>query len=139
MHIEIGYEIKDGKLHAWSHIPKKELNMTDLEENAYNKILNLISDSADLSKVHLEKNSDAYTSLVYGKYNDFVRFKLTERTKWISIRMIPSDRQANKDNPLFADQKNKNQLHWKVKIKNIDEISSYQKFIINACLLNPCE
>ena len=138
MYIEIGYEIKDGKLYAWSHIPKKELNMTDLEESAYNKILNLISESADLSKVHLEKNSDAYTSLVYGKYNDFVRFKLTERTKWISIRMIPSDRQANKDNPLFADQKNKNQLHWKVKIKNIDEIFSYQKFIINACLLNPC-
>ena len=126
MYIEIGYEIKDGKLYAWSHIPKKELNMTDLEESAYNKILNLISESADLSKVHLEKNSDAYTSLVYGKYNDFVRFKLTERTKWISIRMIPSDRQANKDNPLFADQKNKNQLHWKVKIKNIDEIFSYQ-------------
>ena len=37
MYIEIGYEIKDGKLYAWSHIPKKELNMTDLEESAYNK------------------------------------------------------------------------------------------------------
>ena len=134
MYIEIGYEIVDGKIQLICGVPDKELVLTELEESALETIYSLLSNDVDLSKMHLEKNADAYTSLFYGEYNDFLRFKISDRTKWISIRMAPCDRENNLDNPLFVAQKNKKQLHWKSKIDSIDDLSQFKCYFVNACL-----
>lgn len=114
----------------------KELNMSSLEEAFSKTIISLLSDSVDTSQIRLERRSDAYVSMFYGEYNDFLRFKLSEKTKWISIRMSRDDQLENIDNPLFSAQKNKKQFHWKSQIADIEDFSIYKSFLVNACLDN---
>lgn len=114
----------------------KELDMSPLEEEFSKIIISLISDSVDASKIRLERRSDAYVSMFYGEHNDFLRFKLSEKTKWISIRMSKDDQLENIDNPLFSAQKNKKQFHWKSQIMDIEDFSIYKPFLVNACLDN---
>lgn len=112
----------------------KELNMSDLEEEFYNSILELLSDTIDTSLIRVERRSDAYVSAIYGENNNFLRFKLSDKTKWISIFLTFDDKKDNMDNPLFEAQKNKKQFHWKSKLSNSKDYSVYKQFLINSCL-----
>lgn len=109
----------------------RSVELTPLEQDAVNAILSFFP-TDQLSQIHLEKRSDSYTSMVHGERNDFLRFKLTDRTKWISVRLTPSDADANISNPLFAAQSNKNMAHWKAKISKVSDISQFKTFILNA-------
>jgi len=113
---------------------EKEVNLTKYEEDFYEVLLGEISKSVDVDKITLVKNSDSYTSVCYGEgaATDFLRFKLTNRTKWVSISMSQRDKKVNKDNPFFAAQKNKNQRHWKAQLVNIDDFVPYMDLIINS-------
>lgn len=114
----------------------KDLNMSPLEKDASEIFMSLICDSVDCSKVHFERKSDSYISMIYGEYNDFLRFKISERTKWLSIRLCKEDCYANIENPLFSAQKNKKQFHWKSQFSSLSDLENYKSFLINACLKN---
>ena len=109
------------------------VELNELEKEVFDKIIHMISNDVDISKIRLEKRSDAYTSVVFGNLNDFMRFKFTDKTKWISLRLPREIAKENMDNPLFDAQKNKRQLHWKSKLKSVDEIELLKPFIISSC------
>ena len=97
-------------------------------------VFSFLASRVDLSDLRLDKRSDNYTSLIYGEYNDFLRFRLSARTKWLSLR-LPSDIKAsNMDNSLFDAQKNKKQLHWKAKLNSLKDVAIFKDFIIASCI-----
>ena len=115
---------------------EKTLNLSTFEKDAVDIFMSLLCDSVDCSKIRLERRSESYVSMFYGDHNDFLRFKMSEKTKWISIRLCPEDCSSNIDNPLFSAQKNKKQLHWKSQILSLSDLPIYKSFLINACLKN---
>lgn len=108
--------------------------MTGYEKEFCRRLLEEISRSVDTDKISLVKNSDSYTSVCYGEgaATDFLRFKLTDRTKWMSLSIAKKDKKENENNPFFAAQKNKNQRHWKAQLINIDDFIPYVDLIINS-------
>lgn len=133
MSVQIGFDLEKMKPVVSSPIFYKELDMNDEEAQAFSIFQSLLSEKVDVSKLILERRSYSYISVIYNEH-DVIRFKFTSRTKWISIRLTESDRKTNVDNPLFAEQKNKNQLHWKAKLHDLEDIGKFKDFIISACI-----
>ncbi len=106
---------------------------TDPDLYIYQFITTLLENYIDCNNITVEHRTDSYVSIVY-EQNDFLRYKYTDKAKWISIRMNKSDSAANKDNPLFSAQANKNQLHWKAKINSLDDLVMFKDFIIHSCI-----
>lgn len=127
--ITIGYDFENKKVILTQ---PREVSLNPIETRAIEIILNFFPPS-EVSKIHLEKLSDNYTSAFYGENNDFLRFKFTDRTKWLSIRLSAKDMKENLSNPLFSAQSNKKQLHWKAKISDLSELDNFKTFILNAC------
>ena len=96
--------------------------------------INKLSKTKENSLFRIEQRSQNYLSLVYGN-NDFLRIKYTENSKWISIGMYGDNRKENLDNPLFAEHKNKNQIHWKSKINTFEDLEKYLEIIEKACFV----
>lgn len=114
--------------------PEKELSLTSDEEVLLEIIFSFLSDSVEVSMLGIEKRSNDYTSVIYGGLNDFLRFKYTSRTKWISLRLPISIQKENINNPLFSLQKNKRQLHWKAALSSLDDLEKFKPFIIASCV-----
>lgn len=131
MSITIGFDFENMNPIVSSSFDK-ELSMSDEEQEALSIFQKILSETIDLSKITLERRSKDYLSLIFNE-NDFLRFKFSPRSKWLSIRLTANDRKTNIDNPLFVTQKNKNELHWKSKVSNINELFKYKEFIISAC------
>lgn len=131
---EQSFDITDNFVSTPGTVFLDRYELTDLEKNAYYTIIKLLTGCVDISKVTMKQMSNNYTSLFYGDYNDFLRFKLTKRTKWISIRISEKDAMANENNPLFSAQQNKRQFHWKASINDVSDIYLFKQFIINSCL-----
>lgn len=113
---------------------KQPVCLNDEEQEFIDNVFSFLASSVDISDLRLDKRSDNYTSLIYGEYNDFLRFRLSAHTKWLSLR-LPSDVKAdNMNNPLFDAQKNKKQLHWKAKLNSLEDVSSFKEFIIASCV-----
>lgn len=114
--------------------PEKELSLTSDEETLLETVCLFIADHVDVSMLGIEKRSNDYTSIIYGGMNDFLRFKYTSRTKWISLRLPISLQKENENNPLFSAQKNKRQLHWKASLSSLDDLEALKPFIIASCV-----
>lgn len=113
---------------------KQPVCLNDEEQEFIDMVFSFLASRVDLSNLRLDKRSDNYTSLIYGEYNDFLRFRLSARTKWLSLR-LPSDIKAsNMDNSLFDAQKNKKQLHWKAKLNSLKDVAIFKDFIIASCI-----
>ncbi|WP_373262414.1 hypothetical protein [Hungatella hathewayi] len=132
MSINIGFDFKNGTCFI-NNSADNNVSLSSYEADGVAILMNLLSEVPNSAKVHLEKRADDYISIVCGEHNDFVRLKLTDRTKWISIRLAEEDRLSNIDNPIFSAQKNKNQSHWKIKLDTIEQIKELKKFICQAC------
>lgn len=128
----IVFDAESGTISIDRH--EREVCLNSEEKEFIDLVYSYLSPRVDSSLLRLEKRSDNYTTLVYGEYNDFLRFRLSPRTKWLSLR-LPFDVMAdNMDNPLFSAQKNKNQLHWKAKFDSIEDVSLFKYFIIASCV-----
>lgn len=114
----------------------KEIDLSAEEKEFTEIVTNFLIDKIDPSLINLEKRSNSYTTFVYREYNDFLRFKLTSRTKWFSVRINPSLAKKYENDSRFSDQTNKKQLHWKVKINSSSDVLNYQDVIIESCLSN---
>lgn len=80
----------------------------------------------------IERRSDSYLSVVLGS-NDFLRFKYSSRTKWISLDLPKDVATANVDNPIFSAQKNKAQRHWKAALSSLDDVDQMADLIVSSC------
>ena len=130
--IEIGFDMESMSITVGP--PPKELCLTTDEEKLLEIVMGFLANSVDILMVGVEKRSYDYTSLIYGGLNDFFRFKYTSRTKWVSLRLPISIQKENMGNPLFAAQKNKNQLHWKSSLSSLSDLEALKPYIIASCV-----
>lgn len=95
-------------------------------------IENLAARGFDKEKFTIEHRAQDYTSLVYSELSDFLRIKITNSVKWLSIALCEEDREKYYNSPLFTAQKNKNQIHWKSYFDNEEDIERYLDLAANA-------
>ena len=128
MQITISLEnyLKDGNAVRGSWV--KELNPTDEESDFLARVLPLLP----AASVVVERRSDDYLSIVCDN-NDFLRFKLTPRTKWLSLNLPFDVRDQYKESPLFAAQKKKTAIHWKGALLSVSDVDKYKDLIIMSC------
>lgn len=117
---------------AFPVIPSPGLELSSLETDFVARLSEILHNHPAYSLLVLERRSDNYVSLVIG-YNDFLRFKYSSRAKWVSLDLPSSVASKNKDNPIFAAQKNKDQRHWKAEIASLDDLDKMADFIIASC------
>lgn len=108
----------------------KELNINDDEKTLVEMVLSFITPPKNPKNISIERRSNNYITMFY-KNNDFLRFKYTERAKWISLDLPPELRDA--DNPLFAAQAKKTQRHWRADLDSLDDLNLLKDFIVASC------
>lgn len=113
----------------------KALNMNPDEEAAFKIIYSFLPCDL-LDRVFVERRSKDYISMFCG-VNDFLRLKYSAKSKWLSLRLPRDVALLNFDNPLFAAQINKNQLHWRGNIKKLDDLKMYKDLICASCVYIP--
>lgn len=101
-----------------------EVEPTELEADA----LKILFSAVDVP-VNLYRRSDAYLTVCNEAGNDFCRLKISERAKWFSLDM---DNSTFRGDPRLESVQNKNQRHWKIKLKAIEDISLYSDIIKEA-------
>ena len=106
---------------------QKELNPTVEEDDFLARLLPLLP-----RDVVIERRSDDYLSVVC-ENNDFLRFKLTPRTKWLSLNLPRDLRKQYESDDLFAAQKKKSAIHWKATITDASDIDKFKDLIVAAC------
>lgn len=94
----------------------------------------LVERGKDRNLFKIDHRAADYTSLVYDEFNDFIRIKITNNVAWISIALSKEDREMYADDPLFYEQKNKNQRHWRSDFESIDQLCIYLDMAENACV-----
>lgn len=105
------------------HGEKREVEATEGELAFFEVIKSiLIRAGAKPESVRLIRKSDSYLTVICR--GEIVRFKYTERARWISIQIVDSVRSNYESDSLFDSQKNKGQLFWKSSISDISDIES---------------
>lgn len=105
-------------------------SLNDYEKNAIQLIEKVISEYDCKSQLRVEQRSKDYLS-VFNALNeiDFLRLKVSARTKWISISIWGCDESVQNDFR-FSHIKNKNQRHWKIPLESVNDIVKYSDIII---------
>lgn len=103
-----------------------EVEPTELEAEA----LKYIIDAAGAVKIY--RRTDAYLTICNESGNDFCRLKATERAKWFSLDM-PFEYYEDER---LKDVQNKNQRHWKIKLKSIEDVVKFADIIKAASLIS---
>jgi len=109
---------------------QKDLNANEKEMLVAEHFTSVINAAKPDVVVTLERRSDNYLSLCL-KENDFLRFKYTDRTKWLSIDTTYLN--LEEDDERFVVQKNKRQRHWKAMIEDISMLSAFDELAVSAC------
>lgn len=91
----------------------------------------LVKKGRNRDKFKIEHRAQEYTSLVYG-LSDFIRIKITDNTKWISIFVSDEDKKKYENSPLFVKQIDKAAFHWKSYFESFDDLSKYIDLAFNA-------
>lgn len=110
----------------------KDLNINPDEKAAF-EIIQSFLPPVLLPNINIERRSKNYISMFCGM-NDFLRLKYSPKAKWISLRLPHSLMSTNIDNPLFAAQINKKQLHWRANIKDLSDLSAFKELIAASCV-----
>ena len=100
---------------------QKELNANENEMKIAEHFI-----SVSGNKITLERRADNYLSLCNGQ-DDLIRFKFTDRSKWISVDAWTSKLPEN--DIRFSAHKNKKQRFWKADIRSLDDISMFDDIV----------
>ena len=114
---------------------ERDINLNDDEKSFVAIIFDMLKDNVDVSKLRVTRKSDNYATIEVQKsdyFFDLIRFKYTERTKWISILLCNNDREKYSGDPLFEAQKKKTQFHWKSKMNSLNDLYKYKELLVNA-------
>lgn len=106
---------------------EKELNPSADECEFLSRVLSFLPVT-----VSVERRSNDYISVIC-ENNDFLRFKLSPRTKWLSLNLPSELRPDYIESPLFAAQKKKNVVHWKATLSAVSDVDAYKDLIISSC------
>lgn len=102
------------------------VTMSPDEEKAVSSVFSALGDLA--VRVHCERRSDAYLSIVGPDYgDDFCRIKAGARSVWFSLDLPLC---GVSDDPRLACVKNKNQRHWKIPLSSVSDIPIYSDLIL---------
>ena len=107
----------------------KDLNATPDDLAIVEHFTQLIHQKCQSNDVTLERRSNAYLTLLHGD-RDFLRFKYTDRTKWLSVAV--DGPYISNDNPLFVTHKNKNERFWKSPISDLSDLQKYDEIVLAA-------
>lgn len=133
MYIEFG--LKNNIPYVESDINKRNQSvlLSEYEQEFLNTIFEILDNAEfDIDIIYLERRTNNYLSLVINNDIDFLRVKITDRTKWFSLDMWWSNKgEYDKDERISSDV-NKKQRHWKFKFNCFDDIVSYQDLICNS-------
>lgn len=108
----------------------KSLDATPEELQIANHFIEILKIRKPDTPVVLKRRSDIYLSLCSGD-NDFLRFKYTSRSRWISVDADSANLSA--EDPRFSAQKDKGQRHWKANISDLSALSSFDQNVVDAC------
>ena len=114
MSITLGFDFEN------KNIIKKEDNVNEVEA----AILEYISSNLECNDplaFKISANSSNYTTLSYLDV-DIVRVKQSLKASWIKIMISNEDNKTQRDNPIFANQKNKGESFWICPINDLKEI-----------------
>ena len=112
----------------------RDLNLTESEMQLVEVVIPAFQELIKDDDVAVVRKSDSYaTIIVRGAYDyDLMRFKYNARAKWAAVPMTNSSSKAQRDNPLFAAQKNKNQLVWKAAIEQPIDALQFVPFAVES-------
>ncbi|MFR7474065.1 MAG: hypothetical protein ACLUVV_05460 [Christensenellales bacterium] len=104
------------------------VSLTSFEYPVVNSVLEIIYKKIDPSFIHLERRTDNYISIVAFGCDDFCRIKIGPKSQWISLSLGKDHQKQYANDPIFDEQKNKKQIHWKIPLNkemSIGDISVY--------------
>ena len=110
--ITIGYDFEH------KSFIKKDRDVNEVEAAILEYISNNLECNDPLA-FKISANSSNYTTLSYLDV-DIVRVKQTPKTSWIKIMISNEDNKTQRDNPIFASQKNKGESFWKCDVDDLD-------------------
>ena len=128
--IEISFE--DNKILITSSADKRnapailtpaETSATKIVESALQEI------NVSPSEICYRRYTEKYLSVITHEVYDFLRIKAGGKTAWFTVFLSPEFQQRLMDDPRFASQKNKRQLHWKVTLGSINELIYHKDLI----------
>lgn len=106
-----------------SNIFEKPLDLTAEEKSAIDLIYKALSElETSTAHIHVERRSTNYLSIVAFSDYDFIRLKIGERAKWVSVFLSPKDRSELKNDVRFANISNKKQSHWKINLSCTEDL-----------------
>lgn len=84
--------------------------------------------------IHLERRTDKYLTVVVCGVYDFCRVKIGKRSMWVSVSLSPTDRELFLTDARFANELNKNQIHWKIALASVDSLKNCSDLIQKSYL-----
>lgn len=132
MSIEIIYD--HGKLITKNNLNRRyePIVLTDFEKEATDIIIDIMNKSKmNPEHLKLERRTDNYLSYILPEDYDFLRIKVTNRTKWFSIDSWKTFDTTSNDSR-FNSVENRSIRHWKFKLNNINDLYSFSDLITIA-------
>lgn len=123
---------ENGKNYS-SIIFEKALNLTDAETSAIDLIYGALAElETSTADIHVERRSTNYLSIIAFSDYDFIRLKIGEKAKWFSVFLSPKDRSELANDPRFSGVPNKKQIHWKINLSSIEDLTKYADLLQRA-------
>lgn len=102
-----------------------QAELSDVEQDLYDAVIAALNGVLPDGELRPVRRSDDYVSVLYRREdNDFLRFKASPRTLWVSIAMTPDMIKRLQTDERFDAQKNKKTIHWKSKLDSIQAVDA---------------
>ena len=125
--------IKNAGVRIANYGQERETNIKPEAEEVIERIAEVIEKYVDKSTLKITRRSPDYLTIaIKGTEYDGDVVRIQNSGKWISIAVSPENRKKYADSDWFTDQKDKNQIMWKTKIQNLDDINKYDYFLVNG-------
>lgn len=114
------------------HINIENILLSELERKAIVILENILNKIKEHNIEYIvESRTNSYKSLTLFD-DDFLRFKFTDRTAWVSIAMWTVDIARFLSDPRFSVVENKNQRHWKFPLISLESLYALEDVIIRS-------
>ncbi len=132
---KIVISIQNGMPSVTSELDRRNapVNLSTGEKEAVDIILRAIENAGfPTDKIHLERRTENYLTIVAFDVFDFCRIKIGTKAKWISLDFSKEDRELLGEDPRLDIIKSPHLLHWKLPLDDVSDISRYTDFIVHS-------